>query len=145
MSEDERIMEKYRGPSRQYPKIERKYMLRLLGGIFVILMGVIGSAVNVELSQETIMVQGPDPGAGPSEIESGIEITRTAGIIALLSGGVINLWSINKYRDEYAEVKETEQRPEMLFILGGLIVTTVALVIAASYIFGVFIFAAAPA
>ena len=38
------------------------------------------------------------------------------------------------YRDEYGEIKETEPRPEMLFIGIALIVTIVALVLAGSVI-----------
>ena len=44
MSNDERIMEEYRGPSRQYPKVERKFFIRIAIGIVVIL--VLGSLLS---------------------------------------------------------------------------------------------------
>ena len=134
MSDDKRIMEEYRGPSRQYPTIERKYFIRLFAGLMIILLGVVGQQITVELSETTVLVQGPDPGAGPSEVSSGIDVTRTGGMLAMLVGSVFNLRAITQYRDEYGEIKEIEKRPEMLFILGGLILTIAAIGIAGSLI-----------
>ena len=67
-------MEKYRGPEKQYPKVERKYLVRLIIGLLIITAGVLSVNVNVALSRSTIMVPGADPGAGPEEIESGMVI-----------------------------------------------------------------------
>ena len=131
---DEKLMKEYRGPSKQYPTIERKYFIRIFAGLMIILLGVIGQQITVELSNTTVMVQGPDPGAGPSEISSGIDVTRTGGMLAMLVGSVFNLRAITKYREEYGEIKEIEKRPEMLFILGGLILTIVAIGLAGSFI-----------
>ena len=52
----------------------------------------------------------------------------------MLVGSVFNLRAITQYRDEYGEIKEIEKRPEMLFILGGLILTIAAIGIAGSLI-----------
>ena len=134
MSDDERIMEEYRGPSKQYPKVERKFFIRIAIGIVVILLGIIGQQITIELSNTTVMVQGPDPGAGPSEIESGIDVTRTGGMLAMLVGAVVNLRAITNYREEYGEIKDTEQRPETLFILVTLGLTLGAIVLAGSFI-----------
>ena len=134
MSDDERIMEEYRGPSRQYPKVERKFFIRIAVGIVIILLGIIGQQINVELSETTILVPGPDPGAGPSEVSSGIDVTRTGGMLAMLVGTVVNLKAIMNYREEYGEIKDTEKRPETLFILVTLGLTLGAIVLAASFI-----------
>ena len=131
---DEKLMKEYRGPSRQYPTIERKYFIRIFAGLMIILLGVIGQQINVELSNTTVLVQGPDPGAGPSEVSSGIDVTRTGGMLAMLVGAVFNVRAITTYREEYGEIKEIEKRPEMLFILGALLLTIVALGIAGSFI-----------
>ena len=131
---DEKLMKEYRGPSRQYPTVERKYFIRIFAGLMIILLGVIGQQINVELSNTTVLVQGPDPGAGPSEASSGIDVTRTGGMLAMLVGAVFNVRAITKYREEYGEIKEIEKRPEMLFILGALLLTIVALGIAGSFI-----------
>jgi len=134
MSDDERIMEEYRGPSRQYPKVERKFFIRIAVGIIVILLGIIGQQITVELSETTVLVPGPDPGAGPSEVSSGIDVTRTGGMLAMLVGAVVNLRAITNYREEYGEIKDTEQRPETLFILVTLALTLGALGLAGSFI-----------
>ena len=134
MSDDERIMEEYRGPSRQYPKVERKFFIRIAVGIVIILLGIIGQQINVELSETTILVPGPDPGAGPSEVSSGIDVTRTGGMLAMLVGAVVNLRAITNYREEYGEIKDTEKRPETLFILVTLGLTLGAIVLAGSFI-----------
>ena len=134
MSDDERIMEKYRGPSKQYPKVERKFFIRIAFGIIIILLGIIGQQINVELSETTILVPGPDPGAGPSEVSSGIDVTRTGGMLAMLVGAVVNLKAIMNYREEYGEIKDTEKRPETLFILVTLGLTLGAIVLAGSFI-----------
>ena len=134
MSDDERIMEEYRGPSRQYPKVERKFFIRIAVGILIILLGIIGQQINVELSETTVLVPGPDPGAGPSEVSSGIDVTRTGGMLAMLVGAVVNLKAIMNYREEYGEIKDTEKRPETLFILVTLGLTLGAIVLAASFI-----------
>ena len=134
MSDDERIMEEYRGPSKQYPKVERKFFIRIAIGIVVILLGIIGQQITVELSETTVLVPGPDPGAGPSEVSSGIDVTRTGGMLAMLVGAVVNLRAISNYREEYGEIKDTEQRPETLFILVTLALTLGALGLAGSFI-----------
>ena len=134
MSDDERIMEEYRGPSRQYPKVERKFFIRIAVGIVIILLGIIGQQITIELSETTVLVPGPDPGAGPSEVSSGIDVTRTGGMLAMLVGAVVNLRAITNYREEYGEIKDTEQRPETLFILVTLALTLGALGLAGSFI-----------
>lgn len=134
MSDDERIMEEYRGPSKQYPKVERKFFIRIAIGIVVILLGIIGQQITIELSETTVLVPGPDPGAGPSEVSSGIDVTRTGGMLAMLVGAVVNLRAITNYREEYGEIKDTEKRPETLFILVTLALTLGALGLAGSFI-----------
>ena len=134
MSNYERIMEEYRGPSRQYPKVERKFFIRIAVGIVIILLGIIGQQITVELSETTVLVPGPDPGAGPSEVSSGIDVTRTGGMLAMLVGAVVNLRAITNYREEYGEIKDTEKRPETLFILVTLALTLGALGLAGSFI-----------
>ena len=134
MSDDERIMEEYRGPSRQYPKVERKFFIRIAVGIVIILLGIIGQQITIELSETTVLVPGPDPGAGPSEVSSGIDVTRTGGMLAMLVGAVVNLKAIMNYREEYGEIKDTEKRPETLFILVTLGLTLGAIVLAGSFI-----------
>ena len=75
------------------------------------------------------MVPGADPGAGPEEISSGIEISTVLPTLFFITGSFVNVWAIYRYRDDYAEIKETEPRPEMLFVLAGLVATIIAFAI----------------
>jgi len=122
-------MEKYRGPEKQYPKVEKKYLIRLLIGLIIITGGVLSVNVNVALSRSTVMVPGADPGAGPEEVSSGIEISTILPTLFFITGSFVNVWAIYRYRDDYAEIKETEPRPEMLFVLAGLVATIIAFAI----------------
>ena len=122
-------MEKYRGPEKQYPKVEKKYLIRLLIGLIIITGGVLSVNVNVALSRSTVMVPGADPGAGPEERSSGIEISTVLPTLFFITGSFVNVWAIYRYRDDYAEIKETEPRPEMLFVLAGLVATIIAFAI----------------
>jgi len=122
-------MEKYRGPEKQYPKVEKKYLVRLIIGLLIITGGVLSVNVNVALSRSTVMVPGADPGAGPEEISSGIEISTVLPTLFFITGSFVNVWAVYRYRDDYAEIKETEPRPEMLFVLAGLVATIIAFAI----------------
>ena len=122
-------MEKYRGPEKQYPKVEKKYLIRLLIGLIIITGGVLSVNVNVALSRSTVMVPGADPGAGPEERSSGIEISTVLPTLFFITGSFVNVWAIYRYRDDYAEIKETEPRPDMLFVLAGLVATIITFAI----------------
>tara|TARA_B100001179_G_scaffold225993_1_gene206469 strand:- start:884 stop:1270 length:387 start_codon:yes stop_codon:yes gene_type:complete len=122
-------MEKYRGPEKQYPKVEKKYLVRLIIGLLIITGGVLSVNVNVALSRSTVMVPGADPGAGPEEVSSGIEISTVLPTLFFITGSFVNVWAVYRYRDDYAEIKETESRPEMLFTLAGLVATIIAFAI----------------
>jgi|TARA_B100001013_G_scaffold222448_1_gene135942 hypothetical protein len=122
-------MEKYRGPEKQYPKVEKKYLVRLIIGLLIITGGVLSVNVNVALSRSTVMVPGADPGAGPEEVSSGIQISTILPTLFFITGSFVNVWAVYRYRDDYAEIKETESRPEMLFTLAGLVATILAFAI----------------
>ena len=128
-------MEKYRGPKDQYRRIERRYITGLLVGIVIIGVGVIANVFNVALSESTIQVPGIDPGAGPDTIEAPFDANASVGIIALVVGGVINFYSINKYRGDYAEIADKEPRPAGMLVGIGLLITLLALGVGGYFIF----------
>ena len=128
-------MEKYRGPKDQYRRIERRYITGLLVGIVIIGVGVIANVFNVALSESTIQVPGVDPGAGPDTIEAPFDANASVGIIALVVGGVINFYSINKYRGDYAEIADKEPRPAGMLVGIGLLITLLALGASGYFIF----------
>ena len=120
-------MEKYRGPKDQYRRIERRYITGLIVGIVIISMGIIANVFNVALSESTIQVPGIDTGAGPDTIQSPFDANASVGIIALVVGGVVNFYSINKYRGDYAEIADKEPRPAGKLVGIGLVITLLAL------------------
>jgi len=128
-------MEKYRGPKDQYRRIERRYITGLLVGIVIIGVGLIANVFNVALSESTIQVPGIDPGAGPDTIEAPFDANASVGIIALVVGGVINFYSINKYRGDYAEIADKEPRPAGVLVGIGLLITLLALGASGYFIF----------
>jgi hypothetical protein len=128
-------MEKYRGPKDQYRRIERRYITGLLVGIVIIGVGVMANVFNVALSESTIQVPGVDPGAGPDTIEAPFDANASVGIIALVVGGVINFYSINKYRGDYAEIADKEPRPAGMLVGIGLLITLLALGASGYFIF----------
>lgn len=129
-------MMKYRGPKDQHTIIERKYWVRLGVGVIIVFTGVLVTAYTSAASQTTVQAPNPaDPGAGPIEVASPIGKTPVVGILGLIVGIVVNLWAISKYRNEYAEIKEKESRPEGMFIMIGLVVTLVVVAIGAYLIF----------
>ncbi len=128
-------MEKYRGPKDQYRRIERRYITGLLVGIVIIGVGLIANVFNVALSESTIQVPGIDPGAGPDTIEAPFDANASVGIIALVVGGVINFYSINKYRGDYAEIADKEPRPAGMLMGIGLLITLLALGASGYFIF----------
>ncbi|MEE8187396.1 MAG: hypothetical protein V3T99_07030 [Nitrososphaerales archaeon] len=128
-------MEKYRGPKDQYRRIERRYITGLLVGIVIIGVGLIANVFNVALSESTIQVPGIDPGAGPDTIEAPFDANASVGIIALVVGGVINFYSINKYRGDYAEIADKEPRPAGMLVGIGLLITLLALGASGYFIF----------
>ena len=130
-------MEKYRGPKDQYRRIERRYITGLLVGIVIIGVGVIANVFNVALSESTIQIPGPDfdPGGEPETIEAPFDANASVGIIALVVGGVINFYSINKYRGDYAEIADKEPRPAGMLVGIGLLITLLALGASGYFIF----------
>ncbi len=128
-------MEKYRGPKDQYRRIERRYITGLLVGIVIIGVGLIANVFNVALSESTIQVPGIDPGAGPDTIEAPFDANASVGIIALVVGGVINFYSINKYRGDYTEIADKEPRPAGMLVGIGLLITLLALGVSGYFIF----------
>ncbi len=128
-------MEKYRGPKDQYRRIERRYITGLLVGIVIIGVGVMANVFNVALSESTVQVPGADPAEGPDTIEAPIDANASIGIIALVVGGVINFYSINKYRGDYAEIADKEPRPAGMLVGIGLLITLLALGASGYFIF----------
>tara|TARA_B100001750_G_scaffold246518_1_gene269098 strand:- start:1536 stop:1922 length:387 start_codon:yes stop_codon:yes gene_type:complete len=122
-------MEKYRGPKEQHVRMERKYFIQLFIGLFLIL-----AAMPLETIRNTMAETEIEQPLGPGgNVEPPERIrTNTSPILAyvvIVGGTIINIRSMKKYRSDYAEIKEQYQRPEMAFLLIGIIFTTLAILI----------------
>lgn len=129
-------MMKYRGPQDQHTIIERKYVIRLVAGLALIVAGVAITAYTAAASQSTVLAPNPDdPGVGLIEVKGPVSRNPTVGIVALLVGAVVNFFAISKYRTEYGEIREKEPRPEGMFFGLGTLVTLMALAVGGYAIF----------
>jgi hypothetical protein len=122
-------MEKYRGPKEQHVRMERKYFIQLFIGLFLIL-----AAMPLETIRNTMAETEIEQPLGPGgNVEPPERIrTNTSPILAyvvIVGGTIINIRGMKKYRSDYAEIKEQYQRPEMAFLLIGIIFTTLAILI----------------
>ena len=118
-------MESSRGPKDQYTSIQRRYYLRLLVGVLIVMAGLFATSAGVTLSNSDLVVPGAEQGQ-VQIMSNPMESTTTIGVFALIIALAINLYSINKFSGEYEEVGENASRPKNQFILLGILVTIVA-------------------
>jgi len=123
-------MMKYRGPADQYRVVERRYFLRIIVGLAIIAVGVVATTFSSAASQVQVFVPNvADPGAEAVAVQSPIKPNAGLGMVTVIVGSIVNLFSIKKYRSDYAEIKEKEPseraRPETMFVLVGLLLTLV--------------------
>lgn len=129
-------MMKYRGPRDQHTIIERKYIIRLVVGLAIIVAGVAITAYVATASQSTILAPNPDdPGAGMVEVNAPVSRNPAVGIVLLLVGVIVNFYAVSQYRSEYSEIREKEPRPEGTFLGFGVLVTLLALALGVYTIF----------
>lgn len=120
-------MMKYRGPTDQHKIVERRYLFRLVVGLAIIAVGVGATMFGAAASQATVLVPDPgDPGAGPVAVQAPGGVNTGLGFLTIIVGSGVNLFSIRKYKADYAEIKEKELRPEGIFVLVGLLITLLA-------------------
>ena len=108
-------MMKYRGPADQHRWVERKYIVRLFAGLFVMSIGIVVSRLGLAVKGSDVQYIGRP--------EDGGSLDLTAALIAMLGGFLLNIYGIYKYRSEYSEIREKEPRPAGLFITAGLLIT----------------------
>lgn len=126
-------MEKYRGPSKQYLTIEKKYFIQLFVGLLLILAAIPletyrGGLTEIEVRQ--------DEGIG-NEPSTRLLITgSTAALtyIVIASGIIVNIYAMYKYRKDYSEIREQHKRPEMLFLSIGIILTLMTVILSITLI-----------
>ena len=112
-------MMKYRGPADQHHWVERKYIVRLFAGLFVMSIGIVVSRLGFAVKGSDVQYIGRP--------EDGGSLDLTVAFIAMFAGLLLNLYGIYKYRSEYGEIREKEPRPEGLFISAGILITLAVL------------------
>lgn len=122
-------MEKYRGPSKQYPIIEKKYFMQLFVGLLLILTAIPLETYRGGLT-EVEVIQDEGLGNAPSmrPLITG-ETTAVLAYIAIASGILINIHAMYRYRNNYSEIREQHKRPEMLFLSIGIILTLMTVIL----------------
>lgn len=131
-------MMKYRGPTDQHKIVERRYLVRLVVGLTIMTIGVGATIFGAAASQATVLAPNPvDPGAGPVEVRAPGGVNTGLGLLAIIIGTIVNLFSIRKYKADYAEIKEKEPRPEGMFVLVGLLITLLFAAVGAYAIYSV--------
>ena len=131
-------MMKYRGPTDQHRIVERRYFLRLAVGLAIIAVGVMAAVFSATASQVKVFVpnQG-DPGAEPVAVANPVKANAPLGLVTVIVGSLVNLFSIKKYRSDYADIKEKESRPVGMFTLVGLLLTVGVACVGVYAIYGV--------
>ena len=131
-------MMKYRGPTDQYRVVERRYLLRLIVGLAIIAVGVVATVFSAAASQVQVFIPNQaDPGAEPVPVEAPVQANTGLGIVTVIIGSLVNLFSIKKYRSDYDEIKDKEPRPEGMLTLVGLLLTLVVAAVGIYAIYGV--------
>jgi len=130
-------MMKYRGPADQYRVVERRYFLRIIVGLAIIAVGVVATSFSSAASQVQVFVPNlADPGAEAVAVQSPVRPNAGLGMVTVIVGSIVNLFSIKKYRSDYADIKEKEPRPEGMFTLVGLLLTVVVASVGIYAIYG---------
>lgn len=84
------------------------------------LLGNIG--VNLGLTSATVEVQ-RGVGEDPEEVLISFDRNNSIGNLGIGAGSIVNFYSINKYRRDYAEINGKEPRPSGLFVGVGIVLT----------------------
>ena len=131
-------MMKYRGPTDQHRTVERRYFLRLIVGLAIISIGVLATIFSATASQVQVFIPNAgDPGAEPVAVQAPIRPNAALGAVTIIVGSMVNLISIRKYKSDYAEIKEKEQRPEKMLVLVGLVLTLAVAFVGIYVIYGI--------
>lgn len=126
-------MEKYRGPSDQHSRMERKYFAQLIFGIFLILLAIPLETYRTGLGD--VEIRQPLPPGGedrPEPVRIQTNTSSALSFMVIIAGTIMNIHSIYRYRNEYNEIREEYTRPANIFVIVGITVTLIVLGISLS-------------
>ena len=123
-----KLMERYRGPSNQHSKMEKRYFMQLIFGIVLILLAIPLETYRSELGD--VEIRQPQAAGGearPPPVKIETNTSAALSYMFVIAGTITNFHSIYKYRNEYNEIKENYSRPANLFLIIGIVITLSAL------------------
>tara|TARA_B100001750_G_scaffold42753_1_gene31173 strand:- start:2740 stop:3126 length:387 start_codon:yes stop_codon:yes gene_type:complete len=126
-------MEKYRGPSDQHSRMEKKYFAQLIFGIFLILLAIPLETYRTGLGD--VEIRQPLPPGGedrPEPVRIQTNTSSALSFMVIIAGTIMNIHSIYRYRNEYNEIREKYTRPANIFVIVGITVTLIVLGISLS-------------
>jgi uncharacterized membrane protein YidH (DUF202 family) len=121
-------MEKYRGPTNQHSRMERRYFAQLIFGLILIILAIPLETFRMELGD--VEIQQPIPPGGedrPEPVKIQTNTSAAFAYLVMIVGTVTNFHAMYKYRNDYEEIKESYTRPANIFLIIGLIVTIVVI------------------
>ena len=121
-------MEKYRGPSNQHSRMERRYFAQVIIGLILILLAIPLESFRVGLGD--VEIQQPIPPGGEDRPEPVKIQTNTSSALAylvIIVGTGTNFHAMYKYRNNYEEIKESYTRPANIFLIIGLVSSMLAI------------------
>jgi len=122
------VVERYPGPSDSGKKITRNYIIGLVIGLVIIMIGIFANVFGLALAGVEVI----DPGARTGDMGVAVRETDTdaspiLGVALILIGGMINLGAIYRGNRESSNLQEHKLRTRSIAM--GLIVTILFMVI----------------
>ena len=121
-------MEKYRGPTNQHSRMERRYFAQLIFGLILIILAIPLETMRIGLGD--VEIQQPLPPGGEDRPEPVKIQTNTSSAVAymvIIVGTVTNFHAMYRYRNDYEEIKESQTRPANIFLIIGLVLSILAI------------------
>ena len=122
------IMMSYRGPKEQHSRMERKYFMQIILGIFLILLAIPLETYRTGL--DDVEIRQPLPPGGedrPEPVRIQTNTSSALSYLVIIGGSMVNLHAMKKYHSAYSEIKEKEERPANIFIGLGILCTAIAI------------------
>ncbi len=131
------FVERYPGPSDSGKKITRNYIIGLVIGLTIIMIGIFANVFGLALASIEVIdpeARTGDQGIAVREIDT--DASPILGVAMILIGGMINLGSIYRFKRESSNLPEYKSRTKV--IVTGLIVTILFMIIAGYFSFVLF-------
>ena len=121
-------MEKYRGPTNQHSRMERRYFVQLIFGLILILLAIPLETFRMGLGD--VEIQQPMPRGGedrPEPVKIQTNTSSAFAYLVMIVGTATNFHAMYRYRNNYEEIKESYTRPANIFLIIGLVITILAI------------------